>query len=106
MWHSALPGIETAVMFAAPPPDDSSLPSVLSAGALLGVLVGYGLGYVHAVWRRARTDYVKTKTAVSGMRSAKWVAWRSMVQRGALVLSILVVLVVWLVVASLDQPGQ
>jgi hypothetical protein len=106
MWHSALPGNETAVMFAAPPPDDSSLPSVLSAGAFLGVLVGYGLGYVHAVWRRARGDYVKTKAAVPGMRSAKWVAWRSMVQRGVLVAGVLAVLVVWLVVASLNQPSR
>lgn len=93
-------------MLAAPPPDDPSLPSVLSLGTFLGLLIGYGLGYVHAVWRKARSDYVKTSGAVSGLRSAKWVAWRSMVQRGALVFGVLVVLVVWLVAASLDQPSQ
>jgi hypothetical protein len=93
-------------MFAAPSPDDPFLPSLLSVGTFLGLLVGYGLGYVHAVWRRARFDYVKTRDAVPGLRSAKWVAWRLMMQRGALVFAILVILVVWLVVASLNQPPQ
>ena len=44
------------------------VPSLLSAGTLIGILFGYGVGFIHAVWRRARIDYVKTKEAVPGLR--------------------------------------
>jgi hypothetical protein len=93
-------------MFAAPHHNDPFLPSLLSVGTFFGLFVGYGLGRVHALWRRARSDYVKTKDSVPVLRSEKWAAWWSMVQRGAVVAAVAVALLTWLVVASLDQPGK
>jgi hypothetical protein len=79
------------------PAEDALIPNLLGIGTIIGALFGYALGYVHAVWRRARRDYVTTKASVPGLRSAKWSAWRAMVQRGVLVGAVLVGLVVWVI---------
>lgn len=42
----------------------------------------YGFGYAHAVWRRARLDWRKTKQAVPVLRKDKWAAWRVAVKAG------------------------
>jgi hypothetical protein len=84
-------------MWAAPPLDSSAVPSILSFGTVVGLGFGYALGYVHAVWRRARTDYVTVKESVPKMRSTKWTAWWTMVQRGVLAGAVLTGLIAWVI---------
>lgn len=87
-------------MWSAPPPDSSLIPNILSAGTLVGLLFGYGLGYVHAVWRRARSDYVTTKNSVPTLRSAKWSAWWTMIQRGVLAGAVVTGLIAWVIASA------
>jgi len=91
-------------MLSAQATDSFQIPSLLSVGTLVGLLFGYGVGYIHAVWRRARNDYKTTKAAVPGLRKNKWVAWRTMVQRGTLVGAAIMGLVVWLFLST-SQSG-
>jgi hypothetical protein len=80
--------------------DGFPVPGLLSLGTLVGVLFGYGFGYIHAVWRRARLDYDTTRAAVPGLRGKKWVAWRTMVQRATLVSAALIGLAVWVIMST------
>jgi hypothetical protein len=84
-------------MWSAAASDDALIPNLLGAGTIVGALVGYALGYVHAIWRRARADYVTTKNSVPGLRSAKWSAWWVMVQRGVLAGAVLTGLIAWVI---------
>jgi hypothetical protein len=86
-------------MLSAPLTDGPVIPNLLTGGTIVGLLFGYGVGYVHAVWRRARTDYRTTKAAVPKMKQAKWAAWRMMVQRGTLVAAVVAGLIAWIAVA-------
>lgn len=87
-------------MWSAPPPDDAVIPNILSVGTIVGGLFGYALGYVHAIWRRARSDYVVTKNSVPGLRSTKWSAWWKLVQRGVLAGAVVTGLIAWVVVSA------
>jgi hypothetical protein len=82
--------------------DAFHIPSLLSVGTVFGLLFGYGLGFVHAVWRRARKDYDTTKGAVPKLRKTKWEAWRTMVQRGTLVVAAVTGLIVWLFISATE----
>jgi hypothetical protein len=93
-----------ACMFAAASSDGFAIPSLLSVGTVVGLLIGYGFGFIHAVWRRARSDYNTTRAAVPGLRTKKWAAWRTMVQKGALVGAAVTGLLVWLFVSA-SQSG-
>jgi hypothetical protein len=84
-------------MLSAAASDDALIPHLLGIGTIVGALFGYALGYVHAVWRRARRDYVTTKNSVPGLRSAKWSAWWAMVQRGVLAGAVLTGLIAWVI---------
>jgi methylthioribose-1-phosphate isomerase len=84
-------------MLSAPASESALIPNLLGIGTLVGALFGYALGYVHAVWRRARRDYVTTKDSVPGLRSAKWSAWRLMLQRGVLAGAVLTGLIAWVI---------
>ncbi|HEX7743844.1 MAG TPA: hypothetical protein VF462_01090 [Micromonosporaceae bacterium] len=87
-------------MWSAAPPDNSVIPNILSVGTIVGALFGYGLGYVHAVWRRARTDYVVTRNSVPTLRSSKWSAWRRMVHRGLLAGAVVTGLIAWVIASA------
>jgi SNF family Na+-dependent transporter len=87
----------------ATPLDESSVPSILSAGTVLGFLLGYLFGRIHAVWQRARRDYNAARTAVPGLRKTKWGAWWRMVQRGFVAVVVLIVLIAW---AANTAPGR
>jgi membrane protein YqaA with SNARE-associated domain len=87
-------------MLSAPASESSLIPNLLGAGTIVGGFVGYVLGYVHAVWRRARKDYVTTKDSVPGLRSTKWAAWRAMVQRGVLAGAVLTCLIAWVITSA------
>jgi hypothetical protein len=91
-------------MLSAPLTDGAGVSSLFSAGTVLGVVFGYLVGYIHAVWRRARADYKTVKASVPSLRTAKWAAWRSMVQRGTVAAAILTGVVVWLF-TSASQGG-
>jgi hypothetical protein len=41
-------------------------------GVIIALAVGLTVGRVHEKARRARSDYVKTKALVAGMRKAAW----------------------------------
>jgi hypothetical protein len=84
-------------MLSGPASEGSLIPNLLSAGTIVGALIGYGVGYVHAVWRRARKDYATTKDSLPGLKSAKWSAWWVMVQRGVLAGAVLTGLIAWVI---------
>lgn len=84
-------------MWSAPPPDNAVIPHIFSVGTVVGGLVGYGLGYVHAIWRRARKDYVVTRNSMPGLRSSKWSAWRTLIHRGLLAGAVLTGLIAWMI---------
>lgn len=84
-------------MLAAPPPDSSVIPNILGVGTVVGALFGYGLGYIHAIWRRAGTDYAAAKKAIPVLRSAKWTAWWVMARRGALAGAVVTGLIAWVI---------
>ena len=93
-------GRRLSTMWSAPPPDDAVIPNILGIGTVVGALFGYGLGYIHAVWRRARTDYVVTKDSVPGLRSKKWSAWWTMIQRGVLAGALITGLIAWVITSA------
>lgn len=64
---------------------------------LLGGAVIYAFGYAMAIWRRARDDYNRTKSALPIMRKAKWTLWRGAVKTAMWVLIGFTILVVWVV---------
>jgi hypothetical protein len=78
----------------------SAAPGLLSVGTLVGLGLGYFIGRMHAMWVRARKDYVTTKTTVSRMRTTKWTAWWSLAKWVALAAATL-----WLVVVGLQLGG-
>jgi hypothetical protein len=67
-----------------------------TAGYLLGLLVMYGVGYWHAVWRRARADFKETKSKVPVLRSGVWEAFGKLVRSGAIVVIVLALAILWL----------
>lgn len=56
----------------------STAASLLSVGTLVGLVLGYFIGQVHAVWSRARRDLKTTKSTVPKLRSTMWSAMGSL----------------------------
>ena len=69
--------------------------SITSAGLMLGLAIGFSLGYAVAVARRAWADYRKTKAAVPGLRKDAWslIGWA--LTKGGLVTLLIVAAVAW-----------
>jgi hypothetical protein len=79
------------VLLASPPP--ALADPVLYLGVLVGLVLGYGLGYAAALWRRARTAYLATKAGLPGMRRTMWDQWWTLVGRWSLALVVVGVVV-------------
>jgi len=75
-------------------------------GTLVGLILGYLFGWIHAVWQRARRDYNTARKALPGIRKAKWSAWWRMVQRGAIAVVVVLVLIAWAVGSNATGPSQ
>lgn len=78
----------------------TAAPGLLSVGTLVGLALGYFVGRGHAMWARARKDYVTARTTVPKMRTTKWTAWWSLTKWAAIVAAAL-----WLVAAGLQLGG-
>jgi hypothetical protein len=79
-------------MPATSPFDQTSTSGVIGTGSVIGLTLGYLLGWIHAIWVRARADYLGARKAVGGLRTAKWRAWRRLVLSGSLVVVVVFVL--------------
>jgi hypothetical protein len=74
----------------------AAVPGLLSVGTLVGLALGYFMGRGHAMWVRARKDYVTARTTVPKMRATKWTAWWSLTKWVAIVVA-----TVWFVMLAL-----
>jgi hypothetical protein len=80
------------------------------AGPVLVILVlgggtVYGLGYLMAVMRRNRSDYIKTRDLLPGMRKDYWKSLWSTIKTGGIVFLIFVALLMWWIRGD-DRDGE
>jgi hypothetical protein len=99
-------GLHNCLMQSGQVLDESFLRSLVSVGTLVGLVLGYMLGWIHALWVRARSDYVRTRKSVPTLRSAKWGIWWRMVQRGAFAAVVVIALLAWVLNTGTTQLGR
>lgn len=83
-------------MLAGSTPDPMAATSLVGAGTLVALFLGYLIGFAHAVWRRARTDYVRAKQSIPDLRSNMWSRGWSLIKRTTVVVLLFALLLAWI----------
>ncbi|HEY2948361.1 MAG TPA: hypothetical protein VGJ53_08185 [Micromonosporaceae bacterium] len=60
------------------------------AGGVLGIVVGFLVGHLHARAQRARVDLTKTKEMIPGLRTTFWALFRHAAGRWLIVGSVVI----------------